>query len=150
MQGSFILLFFHSSSSFYTNLKELILFFLLPILFFFNYYVFLLNYSIFGNLSVLMQRIDSSYSRLRDRLDTIDEFSRLYSLPHEMSRKLGAYALESWRHDKGFDMEGVTQGLPSNVRAEVLLFVNKQLVQKVPLFKSTTFSFPFFISSSWD
>lgn len=63
--------------------------------------------TIFGNISVMVQGMDSTHRRLREKMDLVDEFCNLYKIPPSIHKKLRDYATESWLYTKGFDMDQV-------------------------------------------
>eukprot|EP00002_Diphylleia_rotans_P013983 TRINITY_DN2722_c0_g2_i4.p1 TRINITY_DN2722_c0_g2~~TRINITY_DN2722_c0_g2_i4.p1 ORF type:complete len:540 (-),score=80.96 TRINITY_DN2722_c0_g2_i4:1529-3148(-) len=101
--------------------------------------------TIFGNMATMIAQLDASATRYREKLDNLKEFMKYRSLPSYLRSRIMNYHEIMWTRNKGIDEAQILQELPSSLRSEIALYLNRELVENVPLFKGT--NEPGFINS---
>eukprot|EP00002_Diphylleia_rotans_P006206 TRINITY_DN1553_c1_g2_i1.p1 TRINITY_DN1553_c1_g2~~TRINITY_DN1553_c1_g2_i1.p1 ORF type:complete len:1054 (+),score=191.69 TRINITY_DN1553_c1_g2_i1:69-3230(+) len=101
--------------------------------------------TIFGNMATMIAQMDASATRYREKLDALHEYMRYRSLPQYLRKRILNYYDVIWSRHKGIDENAILNELPSSLRSEIALYLNRELVENVPLFKGT--NEPGFINS---
>jgi CRP-like cAMP-binding protein len=91
--------------------------------------------SIFGSMAYAIETITSTIRRYQSRMDSVKEFALVYELPRELQQKLFDYTNAAWNQTKGFETTEMLSHLPTSVKADIMLYINRTLVERVPLFK---------------
>eukprot|EP00762_Andalucia_godoyi_P006368 ANDGO_05937.mRNA.1 Cyclic nucleotide-gated cation channel subunit A len=100
--------------------------------------------TIIGTVGSLVTNLDSSASAFRQKMDTINDYMKYRRLPLDLQNRVRSYYTYLWKSRKGLDETQVLEDLPSYLRMEVALFLNREIIQKVPLFQGAD---PQFIST---
>jgi CRP-like cAMP-binding protein len=90
---------------------------------------------IFGNMAYAIETLTATIRRYQTRMDNVKEFIKVYELPGELQKKLYNYNDEMWNQNKGFESDAMLAHLPTSVKAEVMMFINQSLIERVPLLK---------------
>ncbi|MDX9898668.1 MAG: cyclic nucleotide-binding domain-containing protein [Spirochaetia bacterium] len=90
---------------------------------------------IIGNIAVLISNIDIAKSQYRERLDRINSFLRYRSIPEELRKKINAYYSYLWDTRKGYNETEFLKDLPIALKESVALHLNKEMIERVPLFE---------------
>eukprot|EP00002_Diphylleia_rotans_P027803 TRINITY_DN5590_c0_g1_i3.p1 TRINITY_DN5590_c0_g1~~TRINITY_DN5590_c0_g1_i3.p1 ORF type:complete len:736 (-),score=147.16 TRINITY_DN5590_c0_g1_i3:1504-3711(-) len=101
--------------------------------------------TIFGNMATLIAQMDASATRYREKLDSLHEYMRYRGLPQYLRSRILNYYDVIWSRHKGIDENLILNELPSSLRSEIALYLNRELVENVPLFKGS--NEPGFINS---
>eukprot|EP00762_Andalucia_godoyi_P006366 ANDGO_05842.mRNA.1 Cyclic nucleotide-gated cation channel subunit A len=91
--------------------------------------------TIIGTVASLVSNLDSSGQFWRERIDSINDFMRFRRLPEDMQKRIQEYFSYLWQSRRGLDESQVLDDLPGYLRMEIALFLNKDIIEKVPLFK---------------
>ena len=90
--------------------------------------------TIFGTLTTVIQNLDRSANKYKDRVSTIKDFVTSNRLPPFIGQRLRAYLDASWNMRKRMAMSEVLNGVPELVSAEIMMFMFSDLIRKVPIF----------------
>jgi voltage-gated potassium channel len=90
---------------------------------------------ILSNVASLLSRMDAAREHHMDNLDKIETFMRMHHIPVQMKAKTRAYFHYLWMNKKGYQDRSLLENLPAKLQSELLLFVNKPIVEKVPFLK---------------
>eukprot|EP00002_Diphylleia_rotans_P027719 TRINITY_DN5567_c0_g2_i5.p1 TRINITY_DN5567_c0_g2~~TRINITY_DN5567_c0_g2_i5.p1 ORF type:complete len:1014 (+),score=197.73 TRINITY_DN5567_c0_g2_i5:27-3044(+) len=101
--------------------------------------------TIFGNMATLIAQLDASATRYREKLDSLHEYMKYRNLPSYLRNRILNYYEVIWSRHKGIDESLILNELPSSLRSEIALYLNRELVENVPLFKGS--NEPGFINS---
>lgn len=93
---------------------------------------------ILSNVASLLSRMDAAREHHMDNLDKIETFMRMHRIPVAMKAKTRAYFHYLWMNKKGYKDRSLIENLPAKLQSELLLFVNKPIVEKVPFLKGAT------------
>ena len=94
--------------------------------------------TIFGNMAYAIETLSATYRRYQNKIDHVKEFVNVYEIPIELHQKLTDYTNEIWNQTKGFETEHMLANLPTSVKADIMMYLNHTLIQRVPLFKQCT------------
>jgi hypothetical protein len=93
---------------------------------------------IIGNIANLIANIDIAKSQYKDKLDKINAFLNYRNIPHGLQRKINNYYSYLWESRRGYDESAVIQDLPIALKTTVALQINREIIEKVPLFQSAS------------
>eukprot|EP00736_Rhodelphis_marinus_P001471 Rmarinus@m.24421 len=96
---------------------------------------------IVGNVSSLMANVNQAESVRNRKMEMLNDFMNYRRLPPELKRRVRKYCEFVWAQQSAFDEEKIMSDLSLNLREEVALFMNKELIDMVPLFKNAPKSF---------
>ena len=88
-----------------------------------------------GNISTLLANTDMAKANYVLKIEELNTFFENKRLPLEMQEKIRAYYNHLWQRTLGQDEGTILADLPRNLRTEVALHLNRDILQKVPLFK---------------
>ena len=90
---------------------------------------------IIGNIANLIANIDIARAQHRSKLEKINTFMQYRNIPHSLQKRVDDYYNYLWESRRGYDESSVLQDLPSSLKTSVSIFLNKEMIEKVPLFK---------------
>jgi CRP-like cAMP-binding protein len=93
---------------------------------------------IIGNIANLISHIDVAKSQYKDKLDKINAFLNYRNIPHDLQRKINDYYSYLWESRRGYDESAVIEDLPIALKTTVALQMNREIIEKVPLFQSAS------------
>ncbi len=91
---------------------------------------------IIGNIANLIANIDVAKTQYREKLDKINAFLNYRNIPHDLQRKINNYYNYLWESRRGYDESAVIEGLPVALKTTVSLQINREIIEKVPLFQT--------------
>ena len=96
---------------------------------------------VIGNVAALLANIDPARVRHRELVDRVTAFMRYRQVPAELQRRIHDYYDYLWGKRLGYDESAAISDLPPTLRTEVSLFLNRDILQKVPLFRGASNDF---------
>ncbi len=90
---------------------------------------------IIANISTLLTNIDIVKTRHRERVDRVDNYMKSKKMPKDLVDRVHHYYHYLWSTRRGYDDAVVLSELPESFRYEFALFLNKNIIEKVPMFK---------------
>ncbi len=90
---------------------------------------------IIGNVAHIIANLHPSRIRYVETIEKINAFMEYRGLPDALQRRIREYHSYRWEKRLGFEESAVVNELPPSLRAEVSLFLKKDVIEKVPLFK---------------
>ncbi|UCF96476.1 MAG: cyclic nucleotide-binding domain-containing protein [Spirochaetaceae bacterium] len=93
---------------------------------------------IIGNIANLIANINVAKSQYKDKLDKINAFLNYRNIPYDLQRKINDYYNYLWESRRGYDEAAVIQDLPIALKTTVALQINREIIEKVPLFQSAS------------
>jgi len=90
---------------------------------------------VIANVSSLVSNLDVARSAYRQRLDEINAFLRSQRVPVELQERVRDYYSYLWESQRGVSAGNVLDGFPRNLSQEILMFLNRELLDHVALFK---------------
>ena len=96
---------------------------------------------VIGNVAALLANIDPARVRHRELVDRVTAFMRYRRVPAGLQRRILDYYEYLWEKRLGYDESAAISGLPPSLRTEVSLFLNRDILQKVPFFRAASDDF---------
>lgn len=88
-----------------------------------------------GNISTLLANTDMAKANYVLKIEELNTFFENKRLPLNLQEKIRAYYNHLWQRTLGQDEGTILADLPRNLRTEVALHLNRDIIQKVPLFQ---------------
>lgn len=89
---------------------------------------------IIGNLASMLANSDLARTQFRAKLEKIQTFMQYREVPDELQDNIRTYYDYLWNNRRGFDESAVLEELPSSLKVQVALHLNKDIIEKVPMF----------------
>lgn len=96
---------------------------------------------IIGSVASLLANIDPARVRHRETVERMTAFMRYRQIPPRLQQRILDYYEYLWEKRLGYDESTAIAGLPPTLRTEVSLFLNRDIIQKVPLFRAASEDF---------
>ncbi len=93
---------------------------------------------VIGNIANLIANIDIAKTQYKEKLDKINTFLKYRNIPHDLQKKINDYYNYLWESRRGYDESSVLGDLPGPLKESVALFLNKDIIEKVPIFESAS------------
>jgi hypothetical protein len=90
---------------------------------------------IIGNIASLASNLDSARASFFNRIEAISQYLHSRQVPPQLNEKVRNYYEYLWAHHRGVKEEALFEDLPPSFRLSLLLYLTKDLLEKVPLFK---------------
>jgi len=90
---------------------------------------------VIGNIAGLIANIDVAKSQYREKLDKINSFLKYRNIPDHLKKKINTYYGYLWDTRKGYDELEFLHDLPVALKESVALHLNKEIIERVPLFE---------------
>eukprot|EP00736_Rhodelphis_marinus_P010082 Rmarinus@m.20675 len=97
----------------------------------------LIHATIFGNITVLLGRLDLDAQRFQRKMEEVNQQIRHLDLPQELRGDIENFYEYLWlRHRAAFDGKEILPELGYALRQKVMLHLHRDLIRSVPLFKN--------------
>lgn len=96
---------------------------------------------IIGNIANLIANIDVAKAQHNEKMEKLNTFLRYRDIPQDLSKKINSYFDYLWQTRRGYDESSVLAELPSSLKTWVSLFLNKEIIEKVPMFEGASDEF---------
>jgi CRP-like cAMP-binding protein len=90
---------------------------------------------VIGTVGSLVSASNSNEAKSKQKMDEMKEYMQFRKLPEELQEKIRDYYTFLWKSRKGWDEKIILEDLPQYLRMEIALDINRDLIEKVPLFK---------------
>ncbi len=90
---------------------------------------------IIGNLASLLANSDLARTQFRAKMEKIQTFMQYRDVPQELQDSIRTYYDYLWNNRRGFDESSVLDDLPQSLKLQVALHLNREIIEKVPMFK---------------
>jgi voltage-gated potassium channel len=92
---------------------------------------------VIGNVASLLSNIDVAKAGFIKQMEDINRYLSYKSIPKKLKQKVNNYYQYIWDNRLGHGDSGILSNLPPSLRTEILLHINRQLIEQVPFFKDT-------------
>ena len=96
---------------------------------------------IIGNIANIIANIDIAKSQYQEKMEKVSTFMKYKHIPHDLKDKINDYYDYLWESRRGYDEYSILTDLPKPLQTSVSLFLNRQIIKKVPLFQDTSEEF---------
>ena len=90
---------------------------------------------VIGNIANLLANIDVAKTQYKEKMDKINAFMKYQNIPHDLQKKINDYYEYLWESRRGYDESSVLADLPDPLKVSVSLHINKEIIEKVPIFQ---------------
>lgn len=90
---------------------------------------------IIANVSSLISNLDVARASYQRRLDEINAYLRSQRIPAELQDRVRDYYSYLWIEQKGVSTSTILEGMPKNLALEILMFLNREVLDRVELFR---------------
>jgi voltage-gated potassium channel len=90
---------------------------------------------IIGNIANLIANIDVAKTQYKEKLEKINTFLKYRDIPFSLQKKINNYYNYLWESRRGYDESSVLDELPDPLKVSVSLYINKEIIEKVPIFE---------------
>lgn len=88
-----------------------------------------------GTVASLLANLDVARAQYLDKLERINAFMRFRRIPDDIQENIRSYYEYLWESRRGYDEAQVVEDLPSSLKLKVALYLSKDILEKVPLFR---------------
>merc|ERR1711871_1172164 len=99
------------------------------------------NATIFGQVAHLIASMNAANAAYQLKLQSVNEHMMYHKIPKPLQKKILLYYESLWHRHRvtsGEELGTFTQGLSEPLRVEINMFLNKDLVSKVPMFRNVS------------
>jgi voltage-gated potassium channel len=90
---------------------------------------------IIANVSSLISNLDIARSSYQRRLDEVNAFLRSQRIPTDLQERVRDYYSYLWEKQRGISASTVLDDIPRGLSQEILMFLNREVVNRVDLFR---------------
>ena len=90
---------------------------------------------IIGNIASLLANVDVARAQHMEKMERINTFMRFRKIPEELQKNVRNYYTYLWESRRGYDEGQVIHELPSSLQMQISLVLNRDIIEKVPIFK---------------
>jgi len=90
---------------------------------------------IIGNIASLASNLDAARAVFFNRIEAISQYLRSRHVPPQLNDQVRNYYEYLWARHRGVKEEVLLEDLPASFRLNLLLYLTRDLLDKVPLFK---------------
>ena len=102
-------------------------------------FVVLIGASVFalviGYVGLILRELDNTHQQFMDKVDNVRGFMKYGELPSSTVKNVLHFYKHMWESRRGLENINVMQGLPQSLHRELLAYLHKDFVSKVPLFQ---------------
>ncbi len=91
-----------------------------------------------GTVAGILANMNPAEVHYRELVERLGAFMSYRKIPTDLQRRIRDYYAYLWENRLGYDETTVLTGLPPNLKAEVALFLNRPIIEKVPLFRGAS------------
>lgn len=91
-----------------------------------------------ANIASILANSDIVRAQFVDKIQKINTFMKYKKIPQEMQKDILNYYDYIWKNRKGYDENKILQELPPSLRLKVSIYLNSDLVRKVPILKNAS------------
>ena len=96
---------------------------------------------VIANVATILSNIDPARVRYREMVERLSVFMRYRDIPNDLQKRILDYNAYLWEKRLGYDESAAIAGLPPTLRAEVSLYLNREIISKVPMFRGASEEF---------
>jgi hypothetical protein len=91
---------------------------------------------IIGNVATLIANLDVARANYQAKMEEINDFLHTKKVPGSLQARVRDYYAYLWETQKSISSVSMTEELPHTLSMEILLFLNRAILEKVSLFKN--------------
>jgi hypothetical protein len=91
---------------------------------------------IIGNVATLIANLDVARAFYRTKMEEINDFLRRKRVPSDLQKRVRDYYAYLWETQRSVSPVPIAAELPHSLSQEILLYLNRALIEKVSLFRN--------------
>jgi len=91
---------------------------------------------IIGNVASLIANLDTARAAYQEKMEEINDFLRTKKVPAALQSRVHDYYSYLWETQKSVTSVSITEELPHTISMEILLYLNRTILEKVSLFRN--------------
>jgi len=96
---------------------------------------------IIGNIANIIASIDIAKSKFREKMENISTFLKYRNIPGKIQTQIREYYDYLWESRRGYEESRLLSDLPKSLKTQVAFILNRDIIEKVPLFKGASRKF---------
>jgi len=96
---------------------------------------------IIGNIANIIASIDIAKSQFREKMENISTFLKYRNIPGKIQTRIREYYDYLWESRRGYEESQLLSDLPKSLKTQVAFILNREIIEKVPLFKGAGHGF---------
>ncbi len=88
-----------------------------------------------GNVANILSKRDPAKEQYFKNIESLKAFSNFRNIPLSLQKKIRDYYVYIWKKRLGYDESAFLSKLPAGLQNEVSLFLKREILEKIPLFK---------------
>ncbi|MEO6048302.1 MAG: cyclic nucleotide-binding domain-containing protein [Candidatus Kapaibacterium sp.] len=96
---------------------------------------------VIGNIASLLANIDPARTKYMETMERLTAFMRYRHIPHDLQNRIRDYYNYLWEKRLGYDESEILDTLPSSLGIEVSMFLKRDIIERVPMFKGASQEF---------
>jgi voltage-gated potassium channel len=92
---------------------------------------------IIGNVSGLIANLDVARATFLKKIETVSAYLSNKKIPNDLQEKILSYYYYLWDKKKNISDENPMSDLPTSLNLEIMLYLNRDMLMKVELFKNS-------------
>ncbi len=93
---------------------------------------------VIGNMASLIANLDAARAQFEEKVEKINTFMRFRRIPEDLQERVRNYYSYLWESRKGYDEGEVLSDLPASLKIRVALQLNREIIERVPLFSGAS------------
>ena len=102
----------------------------------------LLGVGVFGyvisNVASILSRLDAAREHHLARIDRLETYMAYNNLPSALQSRVRNYGRYTWETRQGYQDDEVLVGLPAQLRGEIVLHLNRDMVSRIPMLRGAS------------
>ncbi len=90
---------------------------------------------VIGNIANILLKRDPARMQFLNSLERLRSFVNFRSIPSGLQKRIRNYYEYIWKQKLGYNESDFVSGLPDGLKTEVELFLKRDILEKIPLFK---------------
>ena len=93
---------------------------------------------VLSNIASVLMRLDAAKAHQESVRDRVETFMQYHRVRPDLRQKVRAYLRYLWESRRGYDDADILASLPPNLRSELTLCINRDIVERIPTLKGAS------------
>lgn len=94
-----------------------------------------------GNMATMIANLDVARAQHQEKMARMTAFLKYRNLPATIQTRIRDYYNYIWETRRGYDESSIIMDLPDSLKTDVSLYLNTEIVEKVPMFRGGSSEF---------
>eukprot|EP01006_Ploeotia_vitrea_P041193 TRINITY_DN66494_c2_g1_i1.p1 TRINITY_DN66494_c2_g1~~TRINITY_DN66494_c2_g1_i1.p1 ORF type:complete len:683 (+),score=46.74 TRINITY_DN66494_c2_g1_i1:69-2117(+) len=92
--------------------------------------------TVIGTVGVILRQLDANQQFFRDKVEQVNSFMEYSKIPDDLRTDVRHYYKHMWESRRGLEQMDALRDIPQSLHREIMVFLHKDFVQQVDLFKN--------------